>query len=60
MAPGIMVWGLGQPGATHWRQWLNLAVPIGLKRGHNVAAMGYLLNRAVNADGTERLARPGV
>ena len=31
-----MVWGLGQPGADHWRQWWAYRRPIGLKRGHNV------------------------
>jgi hypothetical protein len=44
-----MVWGLGQPDATHWRQWLNLAAAIGRERGQNMAAMGFFLNRAVKA-----------
>jgi hypothetical protein len=55
-----MVWGLGQPAATHWRQWLNLAAAIGQERGQNMAAIGYFLNRAVKGVGMEPLAKRNV
>jgi hypothetical protein len=37
---------------------LYLAAAIGQERGHNMAAMGYFLNRAVKAVGHPRAMEP--
>src|SRR5665213_3145227 len=55
-APDLMVWGLGQPGADHWRQWSVYARPIGPKRGRNVTKLRISKGAPVR----ERLAPTGV
>lgn len=34
-------WGLGEPAASHWRQWLNIDGALGRDKGQIVAELGY-------------------
>jgi hypothetical protein len=61
-----MVWGLGQPGAGHWRQWLDADLPIGPKHGQNVTEFGKFVTigkggvQSAAFAGAARLAHRGV